>query len=169
MTAWSQHLARLYEKHRTKLESLVARATGDRDAAADIVQDVFARLMISGQQKNAEENVKILYASTRNATIDHVRMRNRRRDILERMLPEQLARDPLAPDAILEGKQELLSLDDALMQLGRTTRDIFILRRVHAMSNADIARRYGISVSSVEKHVARAMRFCQERFSDQIE
>lgn len=140
---------------------MVFRRTGDREAAADIVQDVFVRMLSSAGQRETDEEVKILYASARNATIDHVRTESRRRNILDRLTPSQLAAAPAVPDAIVEGREALATIDRALMQLSRTTRDIFLLRRVHGMSNADIAARYGISVSAVEKHVARALRHCQ--------
>lgn len=158
-------MVRLFKEHRQKLESLVARSTGDREAASDIVQDVFSRVLGSDQARSPEENVKLLYVSARNATIDHVRMRKRRREILEQVLPEQIACDVPTPHSIVEGRQALEELDRILRELGRTTRDIFLLRRVQGMSNAEIARRYGISVSAVEKHVARALRHCQKRFS----
>ncbi|MCO5147092.1 MAG: RNA polymerase sigma factor [Aquamicrobium sp.] len=165
MSNWSRRLAGLFAEHRGKLESLVTRSTGDREAASDIVQDVFSRVLACEQASAPEDSVKILYASARNATIDHVRMQNRRREILERVVPEQIAPDVLMPDSIVEGRQALMELDQRLMELGRTTRDIFLLRRVHGVSNAEIARRYGISVSAVEKHVARALRYCQKGLS----
>ncbi len=166
MTGWSQRLARLFEQHRQKLESLVTRSTGDREVASDIVQDVFSRVLNGDQERTHEESVRILYVSARNATIDHVRTQKRRQELLRRIMPEQLASDVPTPDSIVAGRQALLELDQKLMELGRMTRDIFLLRRVHGMSNADIGKRYGISVSSVEKHVARAMRHCQKALSD---
>jgi len=40
--------------------------------------------------------------------------------------------------------------------LPERTRDIFILFRVEKMRQAEIAKRLGVSVSAVEKHVIRA-------------
>lgn len=166
MTGWSQYLAHLFKEHRQKLESLVTRSTGDREAASDIVQDVFSRVLTVDQERTAEENVKILYASARNATIDYVRMQRRRQEILETVMPEQMSPAVPMPDSIVEGRQALVLLDQKLMELGRTTREIFLLRRVHGIANAEIAQRYGISVSAVEKHVARALRHCQKSLRD---
>ncbi len=39
---------------------------------------------------------------------------------------------------------------------------MFILRRVHGLSNAEIAQRHGISINTVERHIARALRHCQK-------
>jgi RNA polymerase sigma-70 factor (ECF subfamily) len=66
-----------------------------------------------------------------------------------------------SPEAGLEAKQALSALDEALCQLSPKCRDIFIMRRVEGLSNEEIARQHGISVNSVEKHIARALRHCQ--------
>lgn len=44
----------------------------------------------------------------------------------------------------------------ALEALGERTRDVFVLYRLEKMKHREIAALYGISVSSVEKYVARA-------------
>ena len=58
---------------------------------------------------------------------------------------------------ILEGRQALQTAVAALQLLPERTRDIFILRRVEGYAYRDIASRYGISVSAVEKHMVRAV------------
>jgi RNA polymerase sigma-70 factor (ECF subfamily) len=45
-----------------------------------------------------------------------------------------------------------------IARLDATTREAFVLYRVENQSHAQIARRLGVSVSMVEKHVGRAMR-----------
>lgn len=166
MSNWSQRLASLFRDHQKRLENRVARNIKDREAAADIVQDVFCKVLNHGSEPAADETVKILYTSTRNAMIDHIRTAHRRQEIMGLVATEQIMPSVLPPDTIMEGKQSLQSFEKILLELGATTRDIFLLRRVQNMANADIARKYGISVSAVEKHIARAMRHCQKRMSD---
>jgi RNA polymerase sigma-70 factor (ECF subfamily) len=45
----------------------------------------------------------------------------------------------------------------ALQKLPERTRDIFVLRRIEGHAYRDIASKYGISVSAVEKHMVRAV------------
>ena len=45
----------------------------------------------------------------------------------------------------------------ALTELHPRTRDVFVLHRLEQMKQAEIAGLFGISVSSVEKHIARAL------------
>ena len=44
----------------------------------------------------------------------------------------------------------------ALDELGERTRDIFMMYRLEKMKHRDIAALYGITVSAVEKHIAKA-------------
>lgn len=166
MSDWSQRLALMFKKHRKRLESRAARSVHDKETAADIVQDVFSRMIKNGTERSTDETVKILYTATRNAAIDHIRTSRRRQELLESVTPEQMVSHILPPDTIIEGRQSLQNFDDMLMELGKMTRDVFLLRRVYDMPNADIAQRYGVSVSAIEKHIARAMRHCQQRMSD---
>lgn len=128
----------------------------------NLVQDVYARLLQAGSKGGLEEDTKILYASARNAAIEHYRSTKRRAQAMDRLLPEQLGlTETASPETRLEARQTLSMLDRALLELSPRAREIFILHRVEGMTNAEIARRCGISVSAVEKHLARVMRHCQ--------
>lgn len=45
----------------------------------------------------------------------------------------------------------------ALEKLDERAREVFILHRLESMKYADIARMYGLSVSSIEKDMIRAI------------
>jgi RNA polymerase sigma-70 factor (ECF subfamily) len=52
----------------------------------------------------------------------------------------------------------------ALDELGQRTRDIYVLFRLEAMKQREIAALYGLTVKSVEKHVMRATLHLALRF-----
>lgn len=71
-------------------------------------------------------------------------------------LESELVED-LTPERLLLERD---SLDEALRlleELGERTRDIFVLFRIENMKQKDIATAFGISQSTVEKHVMRAV------------
>lgn len=166
MMSWHRRLEQLFGMHGRRLEALVARRVKDRETAAEIVQDVFCRMLGSGSRGTLDADTKVLYASARNAAIDHGRTENSRRRILAGLRPEQLACEPAAPDAVASGRAAIAALEAALSELSPRCREIFILHRVENLPNAEIARRYAISVSAVEKHIARALRHCQTRLAE---
>jgi len=51
----------------------------------------------------------------------------------------------------------------AMRELTERRRTILILCRIEGMSHPQIAKHLGISVSAVEKHVAKALRHLMER------
>ena len=166
MRTWSDTIAALFLAHRQRLVGMVNRRIGDRDTAADIVQDVFTRVFTAGPRASVEENERVLYASARNAAIEHHRTTTRHARLFGSMLPVQRRAEVPTPDRHVEASQALSALDEALQGLSPRCRDIFILRRVHGLSNDEIARAHGISVNSVEKHIARALRHCQTHLAD---
>jgi len=147
----------------------VRRRVGNAETAADIVQDVFTRVLAAGQKGSLEEEQRMLFAAARNAVIDHHRTERRRSALLSLTVPEQhTASFDVSPEERLETRQALSALDSALAELSPRCREIFLLRRVHGLSNAEIARQQGISVNSVEKHIARALRLCQAHMTEHM-
>lgn len=163
MSSWADRLAALFQAHRSRLETLVARRTGDRDSAPDLVQDAFTRLLSAGSSGSAEADTRMLYVIARNAAIDHGRSQRRRGSLLASLVPEQFTLTDVPVDQALEARQAMAELVTALKTLPERTQDVFVLRRVHGLSYADIAQTMGISVSTVEKDLLRALRHCQTR------
>ncbi|WP_119943795.1 RNA polymerase sigma factor [Neorhizobium sp. NCHU2750] len=162
MSGWRERIGSLFQTHHQKMESFLRRKGANADLAADLVQDVFARTLAAGPRASETDDVRVLYASARNAVIESHRSQRRRGDILSSLVPEQLTCDIPSPEDRLEARQTLRALDIALAELSPRCREIFLLRRVEGLSNSEIARRQGISINSVEKHIARALRHCQK-------
>ncbi|WP_417810416.1 RNA polymerase sigma factor [Thalassospira alkalitolerans] len=166
MSFWGNTLAKLFEDHRRQLVAMVVRRVRDREIAAELVQDVYARLMQSGDCGAEEANTKVLYASVRNAVIDHHRSTYGRAQAMNGILPSQLwLCETTSPQEHAESRQALSALDRALLELSPKAREMFILHRVDGIPNTKLAKKYGISVSAVEKQLARTMRHCQERLA----
>jgi RNA polymerase sigma-70 factor (ECF subfamily) len=62
-----------------------------------------------------------------------------------------------SPERVFRGKETLSSVMRSLGELEERTRNIFILFRLENMKQREIAALYGISQSTVEKHVMKAV------------
>jgi RNA polymerase sigma-70 factor (ECF subfamily) len=66
------------------------------------------------------------------------------------------------PDEVLASQQRLQQLRGGLEALSARTREVLLLSRIEGLSHAQIAQRLGITVSAVEKHIAKAALFLTE-------
>ena len=102
--------------------------------------------------------VRYVLRIARNLVVDRLRQRSRESLILNSLAAVDFAaRDPVDPERILAGKQEL---ERVLAEIGRLPprcREAFTLHRFKGLSYAAIARHMGVSTSMVEKHIAEAM------------
>lgn len=60
------------------------------------------------------------------------------------------------PDEVLQAEQRLLRISKVLDRVGGKTREIFLMHRLQGFSHAEIAERFGVSKSAIEKHIASA-------------
>ena len=155
----------LDSRYRERLMAYFMRRLRDRSAAEDLTQDLFARLIAPGTPVEVQNRDAFVFAAAANLLKDRARRSNARpeRRMADLAPAQAIAEDSIAsdedftPERVLIGRESLADTLAALSELGERTRDIFILFRVEGMKQREIAKRYGISVSAVEKHVVRAV------------
>jgi RNA polymerase sigma factor (sigma-70 family) len=124
----------------------------------DIEQDACVRALRSQEPEKVRDPVRYLMRIARNLFID-LRRREQREAATFVALHTALDRtDSLSPERIVSSKQELQRALEAIESLPLRCRESLILHRFHNLSYPAIARRMGVSTSTVEKHIAEAMR-----------
>jgi len=144
-----KHVRRLLE---------VLRALGrSREDAEDLIQEAFLRLHIYCQTHEVREQEAFLVRTVQNLSVDSHRRAHRDLYIDEPVETLSLVDVRLAPDEDAALQQRLDKVRAVLDALKPRTREVFLMHRVEGYSSAQIADRFGISVSAVEKHIARAV------------
>lgn len=144
--------------HETDLIRQARRWTADEDEARDLVHEAYAQLL----QLTAWEQIvnPAGYATRMIRNIALQRMRRARIVPMRQFaaLEEVEYPDP-APDsfAVAAGRDELRRMMAAIEALPPACRRVILLRKLEAMAPRDIAEQLGISLSTVEKHLARGM------------
>lgn len=61
------------------------------------------------------------------------------------------------PDEVLAAEECLVRMRNSLDAVSPRTREVFFMQRIDGLTYVEIARNLGISVSAIEKHMARAL------------
>jgi RNA polymerase sigma-70 factor (ECF subfamily) len=157
----------LFHRYSGELLRFLTAKLGCRDQAADIVQDTFLRVRGVDDLAAIAQPRAFLYKTALNLTVDLFR-RQRIRD--ERMAQldtvEDLASTSPRQDDMVEAKERVRLLYQAINELPPKCRQVFVLHKFVELPHAEIARRLGISKNMVEKHVMKAMAHCRGRVED---
>lgn len=159
------HAARvdaLFHQYYARLCDFVCGLVDSRDAAEDIVQDVFVRLWGQRHALDLRNPAAYLYHAARNGASSYARGRRTREAWVERARAE----DEGAGDATAEGLEfdELTrAVRAAVADLPERCRLCFTLSRDHGLSYAEVARTLGISTKTVEIQIGRAIKAIRAR------
>ncbi len=141
----------------------VLRRHGRNDQEAeDLIQDAFVRLECYRKEHEVEHDEAFLVRTVVNLSIDAHRT-SRERPETETLVEETLVIDTTPrPDEIFLARERLDRLSGGLDAMSPKTREIFLAHRLEGLGQAEIARNYGVSLSAVEKHIAKAVLFLTE-------
>lgn len=149
--------AELMRQYEGALRRFFGRRVRDATEVEDLVQEAFARLYESGDQRDLQRPVAYLFRIASNLIAD--RGRRLMRQPVQAELDSITERVGVAPDQeqgrMLADLQQ--ALESALAQLSPRCREIFIMRRFHNRSTAEIATMLGITHRMVQKYMTRAM------------
>ena len=126
--------------------------------AEDLANEVFAQLLTRAVNAPLANREAYLMRAAANVWKDHLRARCVRRDG-EHIAYEESEHAPVdfSPARVYEGKEGVLRLIAALKELPPRTQEVFVRCRIEGEKQKALARRLGISVSAVEKHLVRAL------------
>jgi RNA polymerase sigma-70 factor (ECF subfamily) len=154
------HFLQVFLAQRSQMEALVSRRVGCRATAADLVQDLFLRFW-RRPLVQVEELSTYLLRCAGNIAIDHLRSEGTRVRVNEGWQAEEPDSSGCEPQAAFEAGNDLRHVEAALRALPERTRQIFLLNRIHGRKYAEIAKAMGLSQSTVEKHMMRALEACK--------
>jgi RNA polymerase sigma-70 factor (ECF subfamily) len=163
-----EHLFRTYY---APLASFAHAHSDSRDAAEEIVQDLFLSIWTRRAEWHVTTHLRsYLYVATLN------RVRSfRRNQRVHRTARDALARDGLVRDAheapersddAVAHHEALAAIRAAVAELPERTREVFLLNRDGGLSYREVAIRLGVTVKTVEFHMGRALASLRERLAD---
>jgi RNA polymerase sigma factor (sigma-70 family) len=157
-----EKLSILFERHHTRLFGFCLGLLGTREAAKDLVQEVFFRVLRYRESYRPEAPfAPWLYRLARNACIDQLRKGGRERPAepdLELPDPSPLASEDLAHEGQLD------TLRAALARLPEDKRELLLLARSGSLSYEQIAGMVGCSVGALKVRVHRALHLLRETY-----
>lgn len=156
MSSNATTLTELLIRERPALLRLVQRILGTDGGAEDVIQSIwFKARSVDGGQSISNPRA-YLYRLAANLATDHGRERTRR----SRLLADHYL---WGPDEVLSTEEQAMAQDElqrvleAAEHLPEPTRTIFRLNRLQGMTQVEVARCQGVSVTTVENHVRSAL------------
>lgn len=151
-------LGALHREYSTALRRYFLKRAPVQIDADDLVQDVFIRLARRGEVESIAQIEGYLFQTAANVLTDHARRNaSRCRDAHDLYEDAEHGCEAISPERVLLGRERVRQLLDALDTLPQRTRAIFVLHKFEGVRYADIATRFGVSVSSIEKHMMKAL------------
>lgn len=140
-----------------RLRRFIRRRVASKEDAEDVIQEAYLRVLRYVAEHEVQDSERLLLTAARNLAVDSLRRRRvRDRTATDYAVIAAADQSSPAPDEAIYVQQRLRSVESALAELPPRCREVFVLHRIDSLTYSEIAARCGISVSAVEKHIARA-------------
>ena len=168
----------LYDRYRDKLVHFIARKTGDRDRAEDLVQEAFIR--VTRHLHRFDQSKKFstwIYTICSNLSKNELRNRSRSPLVLFQKLtthwepehrPLQFEDSSMQPDRLYRRRFLQDLVEKTVEELPEHHRLVFKLRELEGKSYEEIAEITGVNLGTVKSRLHRARTSFAERIEPQL-
>lgn len=153
-----------YLAHEVALKRYLRRFTFSRETADDLAQEAFLRAFAAESRHPIETPKAFLFKVAKNLALNE---RARRASLTVAPLGDLESQEVIedssqAPvDDVVDSRERIRLLACAIAALPPQCARVFILRKMQGLSQKEIAARLGISVRTVENHVALGLSRCR--------
>jgi len=131
-------LVRLLDEHGPRLHALLVKLTLRKDAAEDLLQDLFLRLSKSKGFHRAPSPERYLFRAAMNLAFDW-RKQQQRSSAASELIDEDIAKWDCPVEKAIR-REELERVLAAMDRLSRTHRELITLRYIHGWSYNELAK-----------------------------
>jgi RNA polymerase sigma factor (sigma-70 family) len=148
----------LFTRHAADLRRFFRARCGDSDLAAELVQEVAARLVKAAPRLDPERNTRgYLFRTAKNVWRDHLRREMFRWNSAARVASEEVAKAPAADARVLE-RELVVALRRAVAALPTAQREVLELRHGENITFREIAERLGRPLGTVLTQMRAALK-----------
>ena len=151
-----------------ELLAFLTRMVNDRDRAADLAQESYARILaVERAGETVGEPRAFLYRTARNLVVDQ----HRRADVRNQWHADHdglgEAGDAVPgpaswqPEVAASSAQGVSALLDTIAALPPRAREALVLHKFDGLSQSEVAQAMGISLTMVERHIKLALEACR--------
>jgi len=155
----------VYSAHQQALLGFILKRVQDAQVAEDLLHDLYLKLQSITPNTSVTYPKAYIYRMANNLVIDHQRRTSKSPVVLDDCVEET---DSRSPEQILIYQEQLKIVATALKELPAKTQDVFKMQRIQEIEKKDVAKKMGISINMVEKHLRRAVEYCREQLKKSV-
>ncbi len=136
--------------------------------AQEVAQEAYLKIYCVLRKNSAVNHspVALLYTTARNLALSRLRHQKvMTQKALAVGVAEELRVNRISAERQLGQREKLAAALRAVSALPPKCREVFVLRVIEGFSHRAIAEKLQISVSTVEKHIARGVRLCRQHIA----
>jgi RNA polymerase sigma-70 factor (ECF subfamily) len=150
-----------YSRHGLSLKRFIGRFMHSSSDIEDIAQEAFLRAYAVESSRPIEQPKSFLFRIAKHLALSQLTRKARQiTDYIEDSADSAVIQIEHSAEDEVSARQTLGLHCEAVAQLAPQCRQVYLLRKVHGFSHKEIAEQLGIAVSTVEKHLMKAVEQC---------
>lgn len=165
-TGKRQGILDTYRCNQLSLRNFISRYMISPHDIEDVSQETFLRAYNAEQGKEIEQPKAFLFRIAKNLMLTEFSRKSKKlTDYIEDYEQPDVNNEECNLEADVMAQQRLGIYCEAVASLPSQCRRAVIMKKVYGMRNKEIARRMDISISTVEKHLTKGVRHCNDVMS----
>ncbi|MBO6577391.1 MAG: RNA polymerase sigma-70 factor [Rhodothermales bacterium] len=155
--------AALFENMHDPLYRYADYIVRDREAAADLVQEAFAKIWQVRDSLDPERSLKaLLFQMVRNASLNHERHKKRRRtEALD--AGSELSSDEHSVEDYIDADTLGSKINSWINAMPERRKEAFLLSRREGLSHEEISKLMGLAPKTVNNHIVLALQHIRKK------
>ncbi len=160
-----KNYTRIHNQHAKRLRNFLYYRYGSLEKARDYAQEAFIKLWENCKDIPFEKAANFLFTAANHQFLDYL---DHQKTILKFNIRNRAseAQTETSPEFIVREKEFKERLESSISKLPENQRTVFLLSRIDKMKNREIAEDLNISIKTVEKNVALALKSLKEKIDE---